>query len=100
MMGPKSFPRIVYITSIKGWVHDYTLLGAGYWSGRIWDRTTIRGGTPYAPKAELDEAVEALRGLYRLVVWDQPKDLNEREKILLRAEPFIIDEDGERDGTE
>jgi hypothetical protein len=64
-MMPKSFPRIVYITSIKGWVHDYTLLGAGYWSGRIWDRTTIRGGTPYAPKAELDEAVEALRGLYR-----------------------------------
>jgi hypothetical protein len=49
---------------------------------------------------KLDEAVEALRGLYRLVVWDQPKDLNEREKILLRAEPFIIDEDGERDGTE
>jgi hypothetical protein len=53
MMGPKSFPRIVYITSIKGWVHDYTLLGAGYWSGRIWDRTTIRGGTPYAPRLSL-----------------------------------------------
>jgi hypothetical protein len=73
MMGPKSFPRIVYITSIKGWVHDYTLLGAGYWSGRIWDRTTIRGGTPYAPKAELDEAVEALRGLYRLARRKRPK---------------------------
>jgi hypothetical protein len=46
MMGPKSFPRIVYITSIKGWVHDYTLLGAGYWSGRIWDRTTPHNNMP------------------------------------------------------
>jgi hypothetical protein len=30
MMGPKSFPRIVYITSIKGWVHDYTLFLAEF----------------------------------------------------------------------